>query len=58
MRKKRYEQNVTLNDRRRDKKRTNDAMSKSGGARGLQHVFNTLYKDQVRALYRVVSRSK
>ena len=58
MRKKQYEQNVTLNGRRRDNKKTNDAMSKSGGGRELQRVFNTFYRDQVRALYRVISRSK
>ena len=58
MPKKQYKHNVSLNDKRRDRKRTADFMSKDAGKESLQVVFNTLYRDQVRALYRTISKSK
>ncbi|MBU1083519.1 MAG: hypothetical protein ABIG55_03830 [Candidatus Omnitrophota bacterium] len=56
MGKKQYKHSVTINDKRRDRKRNNDRMSKESCDQSLQVVFNTLYKDQVRALYRAISK--
>lgn len=58
MSKKQYKHNVSINDKRRDRKRTADFMSKDAGKESLQVVFNTLYRDQVRALYRTISKGK
>jgi hypothetical protein len=46
---------VTLSERRRRNKRANDARSKASSKKNLEQVFNAYYKDQVRALYRVIS---
>ncbi|MFH1836586.1 MAG: hypothetical protein ABH862_00545 [Candidatus Omnitrophota bacterium] len=58
MAKKVHKHNFTVNDKRREKKRTTDFMSKGSGDQLLKVVFNTVYKDQVRALYNAVSKTK
>lgn len=58
MAKKLHKHNLTINDKRRAQKRAADVMNKRAGKQSLQVVFNTFYKDQVRALYNAVSREK
>ncbi|NQT32137.1 MAG: hypothetical protein HQ594_00515 [Candidatus Omnitrophica bacterium] len=53
---KRYSQKVTINDKKRDNKRRSDALNKGGSKENIHQVFNTYYKDQVRALYRAVTK--
>ena len=55
MKKKVHTHKVTLNKRRRDNKKTSDMMSKGNSKKTVQEIFNTYYKDQVRALYRAVA---
>ena len=52
---KNYSHKVTINDQRRENKRATDISSKGTGKKALQSVFESYYKDQVRALYRAVS---
>ena len=52
---KNYSHKVTINDRRRENKRTTDISKKGTGKKAIQSVFESYYKDQVRALYRAVS---
>ena len=52
---KNYSHKVTINDRRRENKRATDISNKGAGKKSLQSVFESYYKDQVRALYRAVS---
>ncbi|MBD3379662.1 MAG: hypothetical protein GF408_04275 [Candidatus Omnitrophica bacterium] len=47
---------VNINDRRRDLKKKNDLLSRDVNPDALRHVFDTYYRDQVRALYRAVER--
>jgi len=49
---------VTINDRRRDNKKKTDVLSKGVSSDEVQQVFNTCYRDQVRALYRAVLRGR
>ena len=49
---------VTINDRRRDNKKKSDVLNKGASPEDVQQVFNTCYKDQVRALYRAVLRGR
>ncbi len=46
---------VTLTERRRRNKKANDARRKGTTKKELEHIFNAYYKDQVRALYKVIS---
>jgi lysine/ornithine N-monooxygenase len=55
MTKNRYSHKVTLNERRRENKKTSDLNGKSVSKRDVRNVFDTYYKNQVRALYRAVS---
>ncbi|MBD3426328.1 MAG: hypothetical protein GF409_03740 [Candidatus Omnitrophica bacterium] len=54
MMKKLHTHKVTLNEKRRQNKKANDVRSKNS-KRAVEQVFNAYYRDQVRALYRVVS---
>jgi len=56
--KKLHTQKVTISKRRRDNKKTSDVMNKGTKPNALQNIFNTYYKDQVKALYRAVSGYK
>jgi len=56
MAKKLHKHSITINDKRRDKKRTTDFMKNGFNKGSLQVVFNTFYKDQVRALYRTITK--
>ena len=58
MTKKGHMQNVTINDRRRDNKKTNDLISKGTGKQTMNTIFDKYYRDQVRALYRTVLGGK
>ena len=50
-----YSHQVNLNQKRRTRKSSNDLINKGQNPkRSLNEVFNTYYKDQVRALYRAV----
>ena len=49
---------VTLNERRRTNKKTRDLMKKGVSKENLQQVFDSYYRDQVRALYRAIYEEK
>lgn len=53
-----YTHKLTMNDRRRMNKQTSDARKPGVPKAALQEVFNNFYKDQLRALYRVVSKER
>jgi len=57
MKQKLHSHKVSLNDRRRDKKMANDTLKKGSEVKQVKQMFDTYYKDQVRALYRVISGS-
>ena len=46
---------VTLSERRRRNKKANDVRRKGSTKKELEQVFNSYYRDQVRALYKVIS---
>ena len=46
---------VTIGDRRRQNKKASDVRRKGVPKKTLQTVFDSYYRDQVRALYRAVS---
>ena len=50
-----YSHKVSICDQRRQNKRANDVSRKGVEKKVLQSVFESYYKDQVRALYRAVS---
>jgi lysine/ornithine N-monooxygenase len=52
---KNYSHKVSITDQRRQNKRANDVSRKGIEKKVLQSVFESYYKDQVRALYRAVS---
>ena len=58
MDKKLHRHEVTINSRRRDQKKSTDMLGKDASKQDLGVVFNTVYKEQVRALYREVTRRK
>jgi len=58
MTKKVYSHKVTLSDRRRENKKAKDMLRKDTSVEPLFQVFNTYYRDQVRALYKTVTRGK
>ncbi|MFC1570543.1 hypothetical protein ACFL4E_02045 [Candidatus Omnitrophota bacterium] len=47
---------VSLTERRRDKKRATDTIKNSNDGKDVKQMFDTYYRDQVRALYRAVSK--
>ncbi|MFH1395545.1 MAG: hypothetical protein ABIH09_05250 [Candidatus Omnitrophota bacterium] len=49
---------VTINDKRRRNKKQADLLKKNASKDSLSQVFNLYYRDQVRALYRTVSKGK
>ena len=53
--KKPHDHNVTINDIRRKNKRTSDLRKKGVSKQALHQVFDTYYRDQVRALYKAIS---
>lgn len=53
--KKRYSHRVNISDKRRDNKKVSDLSNKGHDKKALQSVFNSYYRDQVRALYRAIS---
>lgn len=55
---KRFSHKVTLSDRRRTNKKVSDYSKKGSDRKELKDVFNTYYRDQVRALYRAVQNEK
>lgn len=58
MRKKTYSHKVTINDKRRENKRTTDMMKRGVSRQSIRNVFDTYYRDQLKALYRAVSEGK
>jgi len=48
----------TVNDQRREKKKRTDMLRKKTGKNELKVVFNTVYRDQVSALYQAVTKGK
>ena len=58
MAKKLHKHSVTLGQRRRDNKKAEDILKKGVSKEALTRVFNTYYRDQVRALYRTVCNDK
>lgn len=54
MTKKNFSHKVTINEQRRENKRVADLSSKTVSKRVVRNVFETYYKNQVRALYRAV----
>ena len=55
MTKKNYSQKVMISDKRRENKRVSDLNNKAVSKEVVTGVFETYYKNQVRALYRAVS---
>ena len=55
---KRYTHKVTLNDKRRNNKKQTDSLSRKTSKNSIHQVFNLYFRDQVRALYRTVSKDK
>lgn len=49
---------VTINDKRRKNKKQTDLARKKTSKDSLHQVFNLYYRDQVRALYRTVSKDR
>lgn len=54
MTKNNYSHKVTINQRRRENKQMSDMNSKVVSKKEVRNVFETYYKNQVRALYRAV----
>lgn len=52
---KRHTHRVTLNDQRRESKMAHDVLKKGVSKHEVSKVFNTYYRDQVRALYKAIS---
>jgi hypothetical protein len=55
---KKFTHKVTINDRRRKSKQLSDFRKKGVFRKDLRQVFNTYYKDQVRALYQAIYDEK
>ncbi len=55
---KRFSHKVSINERRRTNKKSSDFSGKGSGQKNMKDVFNTYYKDQVKALYRAVQDTK
>ena len=53
-----HEHKVTLNAQRRENKKRSDIMSKGIPKQDMQKIFDSYYKDQVRALYRAIQQDK
>ncbi|MBU0683967.1 MAG: hypothetical protein ABIH85_00555 [Candidatus Omnitrophota bacterium] len=53
-----YTHKVTISDKRRKNKKRVGVLKKGMSKDALSQVFNLYYRDQVRALYRTVSREK
>ena len=51
-------QKRTINEQRRDKKKKTDMLKNKASMNELKVVFNTVYKDQVAALYNAVASGK
>ena len=49
---------VTINEKRRTNKKANDLLKKGVSKDNLQQVFDAYYRDQVRALYKVITKDK
>jgi hypothetical protein len=47
-----------INDKRRENKRRTDMLKNKAAKNELKVVFNTVYRDQVSALYREVTKPK
>ena len=56
--KKNFKHSVTINDKRRKNKKKVDLSSKTISKDDLNQVFNSYYRNQVRALYDVVVRGE
>ncbi|MDP8298709.1 MAG: hypothetical protein P9L88_02225 [Candidatus Tantalella remota] len=54
MKAKLHKHEVSINDKRRQNKRSSDVLKKAGKGKNVQSVFDAYYKDQVRALYKAV----
>jgi len=53
-----YTHKVTINDKRRNNKKQTDSLSRKTSKNSIYQVFNLYFRDQVRALYRTVSKDK
>ena len=49
---------VTINDKRRSRKKQRDTLERGIPKDALSHVFESYYRDQVRALWRAVLDEK
>jgi hypothetical protein len=56
--KKLHEHNITINDMRRQNKKAHDMQKKAISRRALHQVFNTYYRDQVKALCKAIYGSE
>lgn len=54
--KKLHTHNVTIGGKRKVSKQTADISKKSMPKKDVQNVFDTYYRDQVRALYRAITK--
>ena len=52
------EQKKGINAQRRENKKRTDVLNKNAHKQEVKAVFNTVYKDQVAALYREVTKKK
>lgn len=52
-----HTQHVSINDQRRENKKVSDVKRSGVSRQALRQVYNSYYKDQVRALYNAVFRT-
>ncbi len=58
MKKQLHTHKVTISEKRRTNKKVSDFKSKTTDKKAITEVFNSYYRDQVRALYNAVYNSK
>jgi hypothetical protein len=52
-----HTQHVSINDQRRENKKVSDVKRNGSPKQAIRQVYNSYYKDQVRALYNAVFRT-
>jgi len=55
---KKYTHKVSINEKRRSNKMSSDTAKKGKTKGNIQYVYNTFYRDQVKALYNSVTEDK
>lgn len=58
MKRKLHSHKVTINEKRRTNKQVNDMKNKGAKTTAMKEVFDSYYKNQVRALYKAVYGAK